>query len=330
MHRFPFLARIAPALLAGAIVLLSAPALAQAPSWPTKPVRVIVVYPAGGTSDAVVRQVAERLGPALGQPIVVENRAGAGGSIGMDAVAKAAPDGHTIGFAAISPLTLNPHVMNVPYDPLKDIAPVASVMFSPVYVLGTPAFTGRTFEEAIAQARQKPGRLNLATSGVATVGHLMLEILKRQAGVDINHVPYKGGGQVITDAAGGHFELFTANPSPGVNAMIQQGKLRVLAVAAPQRLADMPGTPTLAESGYPAANLTSVFGFFAPARTPPEVVRRLNAEINRVLGEPAVQERLVKLDNVVSTGTPEQFAARIRSEYEANARIVKEAGIRAE
>ncbi len=324
-----FLRRAGIAALGLAGVLAAPEALPQSPDWPAKALRVIVAYPAGGTSDAVVRQLAEKLSPSLGQPVVVENRAGAGGSIGIDAVAKST-DGHTVGFASISPLTLNPHVMPVAYDPLRDLVPVASVMYSPVYVLATPTFTGKSFEDVLAQARRSPGRLNLATSGVATVGHLMLEQLKREARVDINHVPYKGGGQVVTDAAGGHFELFTTNPSPGVNAMLAQGKLRLIAVAAPRRLPAHPAVPTMAELGFPAANLTSVFGFFAPARMPAEHVRRLNAEVNRALADPAVAERLVKLDNVVSVGTPEAFAAVVRAEYDANAKVVKAAGIRAD
>lgn len=317
------------AAMSAAASLVPLAAFAQAEAWPSKPLRIVVAYPAGGTSDAVVRQLAEKLAPALGQPVVVENRAGAGGSIGIDALAKST-DGHTIGFASISPLTLNPHVMAVAYDPLRDVAPVASVMYSPVYVLATPSFAGKSFADVIALAKANPGRLNLATSGVATVGHLMLEQLKRDARIDINHVPYKGGGQVVTDAAGGHFELFTTNPSPGVNAMIAQGKLRLLAVAAPKRLAAHPSVPTMAELGYPGANLTSVFGFFAPAAMPDGHRKRINAEVNRALADPAVAERLAKLDNVVSTGTPESFAALVRAEYDANAKVVKAAGIRAD
>lgn len=324
------LRRLCAVTLAAVASLAAGVAGAQTAAWPSKPLKIVVTYPTGGTTDAAARQLAERLAPVLGQPVLVENRAGASGSIGMDAVAKSAPDGHTIAFAAISPVTLNPHVMKVPYDAMKDIAPLARVMFSPVYVLATPAFTGKTFDDAIAQARARPGRVNLATSGIATVGHLMLEAIRRRAQVDINHVPYKGGGQVLTDAVGGQFELLTSNPSPTLNAMIAQGKLRVLAVAAPSRLPALPDTPTLAELGYPGANLTSVFGLFAPAKTPPEVMKRLNAEINRIVQSRDMTERLEKLDNVVSTGTVEQFAAQVAAEFDANARIVREAGIRAE
>ncbi len=310
---------------------LGLPAAAQTlpQGFPSRPVRIIVVYPPGGTSDAVTRVLAEKLAPALGQQVLVENRGGAGGAIGMDAMAKSVPDGHTIAFSAISPVTLLPHVGKVPYDALKDIAALASVMYSPVYLLGTPAFTGKDFADVVAQAKAKPGALRVGTSGIATLGHLMVEQL-RIAGLDLTHVPYRGGGQVITDAAGGQFELFTANPSSGVNAMLQQGKFRILAVAAPGRLAALPAVPTMTELGYPDSNYTSHFGFFAPARTPDAVLRKLHAEINAVLSLPDIAERLTKLDNVVAISTPEQFAQVVRREYEANAKVVARAGIRSE
>lgn len=295
--------------------------------WPSRPVRVIVPYAPGGTSDAAMRLLAERLAPALGQTVVVENRPGASGTTGVDAMAKST-DGHTFAFSAISPVTLNPHLQKVPYDPLKDVLPVASVMYSPVCFVATGAFTGKSFADVLSQARGEPGKLNVASSGMGSVGHLMLEQLSRKAGVKFNHIPYKGSGQVINDAAGGQFELFTTNPSPAVNGLIAQGKLRVLAVAAGQRLPGFPEAPTFTELGHPDANLSSVFGVFAPARTPPEVVKRLNAEVNKLLADKEVQERLAKLDNIVSPSTPEQFAARLQREHDANARVVKDAGIK--
>ena len=307
--------------------LLALPAAAQ--TFPSKPVRIIVVYPPGGTSDAVTRLLAEKLSVSLGQQVLVENRGGAGGAIGMDAMAKSAPDGHTLAFSAISPVTLLPHVGKVPYDALKDIAPLASVMYSPVYFLATPAFAGQSFADVVKEAKAKPGSLRVGTSGIATLGHLMVEQL-RIAGLDFVHVPYRGGGQVITDAAGGQFELFTANPSPGANALIQQGKLRILAVAAPKRLAALPGIPTMTELGYPDSNYTSHFGFFAPAKTPEAVLKRLHAEINAVLALPEVAERLTRLDNVVAPSSAAEFAQVVRREYEANAKVVAKAGIRSE
>jgi tripartite-type tricarboxylate transporter receptor subunit TctC len=273
--------------------------------------------------------LAERLSPLLGQAVVVDNRAGAGGTIGMDFVAKS-EDGHTLAFAAISPLTLNPHIMKVQYDPMKDFVAVASVMYSPVYVLATAKFKGRSFADVIALAKAQPGKVSIASSGYGTLGHIMIEQIRRKSGADLTHVPYKGGSQLITDAAGAQFDLFVANPLASINGLIDEGKLRVLAVTGPRRLANMPQVPTLAELGYAQANLTSLFGFYAPAATPPDVVRRLNAEINKVLAEKDTQERLHKLDNVVSTSTPQQFTALIEKEHAANARVIKEANIKAE
>jgi len=316
-----------PRLLVLLLALAAAlPAAAQ--GFPSRPVRIIVVYPPGGTSDAVTRLIAEKLAPALGQPVVVENRGGAGGSVGMDAMAKSAPDGHTIAFAAISPLTLLPHVGKVPYDPLKDIAPLAGVMYSPVYLLATPAFPNGGFADVLREAKAKPGSIRVGTSGIATLGHLMVEQIRLAGGVDLVHVPYRGGGQVITDAAGGQFELFTANPSPGVNGQVQQGKFRILAVAAPRRLAALPAVPTLTELGFADANYSSHFGFFAPARTPEAAMKRLHAEIAAALARPEVAERLVKLDNVVAPSDPATFAQVVRREHEANARVVARAGIK--
>ncbi|OYU99378.1 MAG: ABC transporter substrate-binding protein [Burkholderiales bacterium PBB5] len=308
----------------------AAPAQAQTPAWPTKPLRIVVAYPPGGTSDAAARLLAERLAPALGQAVVVENRPGASGTTGMDAVAKSAPDGHTLGFAAISPLTLSPHLGKLPYDALKDLQAVAQVMHSPVYLLATPAFAGRTVADVVARAQAAPGALRVATSGMASVGHVMLAQWQRKAGLQFTHIPYKGGGQVVNDAVGGQFELFTSNPSPAVNAQIAAGKLRVLAVAAPARLALVPEAPTFAELGVAEANLGSVFGLFAPAGVPAAVVKRLNAEVNAVLASKDVQERLARLDNSVSPATPEAFAALLRHEHDATGRVVREAAIRAD
>ena len=316
----------AAALLAG--VAPVGRVLAQA-AWPTRPVRIVVPYPAGGVNDVVARMFADKLAPLLGQAVVVDNKAGAGGTIGMTEVARE-NDGHTLAFAAISPLTLNPHIMKVQYDPLKDFVAVASVMYSPVYVLATPKFKGKSLGDAIAQAKAQPGKVSIASSGYGTLGHIMIEQIRRKSGADLTHVPYKGGSQLVTDAAGGQFDLFVANPFAAINGLIDEGKLRVLAVTGPRRLAQMPQVPTLAELGFPEANLTSLFGFYAPASTPPDVVRRLNADINKVLADKDMQERLRKLDNVASSATPQQFAAVIEKEHAANARVVKEANIKAE
>ena len=332
MHILAFHVR---SLAASACVLVAlgcaATALAQSPAnFPVKPIRLIVGYPPGGTTDAVARALADKLAAQLGQPVLVENKGSAAGAIGMDAVAKAAPDGHTLGMSAVSPLTLSPHLGRLPYDALRDIVPVASVMYSPVYVLATPAFSGSSFADVLAQARAKPGAIRVATSGVATVGHIMVEQIKARANIDLTHVPYKGGGQVAIDAAGGQFELLTTNPNPAINALIKAGSLRVLAVGAPRRLSSFPDVPTLAELRHAEANLTSTFGVFAPAGTRADIVARVHAAIARAVAAPDLAQRLQSQDNVPQVLNPGDFARLIRRESALNAKIIADAGIKAE
>ena len=293
-----------------------------------RPLRLIVAYPAGGVADNVARLLADRLGSVLDRSIVVENRAGAGGTIGMDVLAQSKPDGATLGFAAISPLTLNPYLAKVGYKPMDDIVPVASVMYSPVYLLATEAFKGKTFADAVAQAKSQPQGLTIACSGYGSVGYIMIEQLRRQTGANFIPVPYQGDSQIVTGAAGAQFDLLTINPTEAVSALLQSGKLRLVAVSAPRRLPTLPDMPTLAELGYQDANRVSLFGFFAPAAIPAEFVQRFNTEVNKLLQQPDVRDRLRKLDNIPFPGTPEQFAATIRAEYLANGKLIKEANIK--
>ena len=299
-------------------------------AWPNRPVRLVVAYPPGGVSDTVARALADRLAPALGQPVVIENKAGASGSIGMDAVAKAAPDGATLGFSAISPLVLNPHLGRSPFDPLKDIQPIASVMYSPVLLMATPASTSKDFAGLLADAKAKPGAVRWATSGQASLGHIMLEQLHNAARIEVTHVPYKGGGQQMNDALGGQFEVLSTNAGATLSQHIQAGKLRPLAVGAPTRLDSLPGVPTLAELGYPGANLSSLFGVFAPAGMPQPLAARYNAEINKALAAPDLRSKLIATDNVPTGGAAADFAQAIAAQHEANGRVIRAAGIKAD
>ena len=307
-----------------------APLTARAQAWPAKPIKITVAYPPGGVADAMARLLADKLAPVLGQSVLVDNKAGASGSIGMDAVAKAAPDGYSFGFSAISPLVLNPHLGKSPFDAANDIAPVASVIASPVLLLGTSALAAKDFKELVAAAKARPGALRWATSGPASLGHIVLEQVKAGTGVDITHIPYKGGGQQINDALGGQFEVLSVNAGPAIMGHLKAGKLKALAVGSPARLEQLPQVPTLAELGLPAANLASVFGLFAPAGTPAAAIERLNAEVNKLLKDKDVLQKIDAADNVPTGGSAADFAKFIAGESSSNARIIKAAGIKGE
>ena len=306
------------------------PVWAQSPTWPSKPIKLTVAYPPGGVSDMVARALAEQLGPRLGVPVLVDNRAGAGGSLAVNAVAKSAPDGHNLVFTALSPLTLSPHLSSLPYDAVKDLMPVASVMYSPVLIAATPALAQGDFKAMLARAKQQPDALRWATSGSGSLGHLMLENIRSSAQVRITHVPYKGGGQQITDALSGQFEILSTNTSGVVLQHIKEGRLRALAVSAAARLEALPGVPTLAELGLASANFSSRFGVFAPAGVPNAIVEKLNVQINAVLALPALRERLLAAECVGAPASVNDFAKNVASEYKHMGAIVHEAKIQAE
>lgn len=293
-----------------------------ASAWPSRPVRLIVVYPPGGVSDGMARVLAEPLAQSLGVPVLIENRPGAGGSVGMDALARAVPDGHTLAFSAISPLTLHPLLAHVAYDPLRAFVPVASLMRTPVLVVGTQAFTGRGFGDLIAQARAHPGAVRWASSGVATIGHLVLAQVRVQSRTDITHIPYQGGGPQLNDALSGQFEVLSTNVAAQQLQYIENGRFQALAVGAPRRIEALPEVPTLAELGYERANRDSLFGLFAPAHTPQPVVQRLNAEIQRLLRGETLRLRLREAYNLPAGDSSEDFAREIALDRRRNRALV--------
>ncbi|ABX37745.1 conserved hypothetical protein [Delftia acidovorans SPH-1] len=326
LRRHVLVTSMLAATVAAAALPMSASAADAA--WPSRPIRVVVSYPAGGVSDVVARALGEKLAARLGQPVVVDNKAGAGGAIGLDLVAKAAPDGYTLGFSSISPLTLSPHLGKPLFDPQRDLVPVTSVMYSPVLLLGTARSTATDFKALVAQAKAQPGEVRWATAGLASLGHIMLEQIMCASQAKITHIPYKGGGQQLNDGLSAQFEVLSTNAGPAVLQHIKAGKFKALAVGAPQRLESLPGVPTLAELGYKSANMTSVFGIFAPAGTPAPVLQRLNAEINQVLTQPDMRAKLEATDNVATGGKAEDFARQIEAESQSNARIIQAAGIK--
>ncbi|WP_338615624.1 tripartite tricarboxylate transporter substrate binding protein [Pigmentiphaga sp. CHJ604] len=299
-------------------------------AWPTRAIRMVVVYPPGGVSDTIARILAEALSRDLGVPAWVENKGGAGGGVGMEAVARAAPDGHTLAFSALTPLTLNPLLSrpSADHDPLRDIAPVAAVMRTPVLVAGTPAFTGRGFADLVDEARRRPGAIRWASSGIATTGHMVMAQVAAASGARITHIPYHGGGPQLNDALSGRFEVLSTNVAALQLDYVRTGRLKALAVGAPARLGALPEVPTLSELSYPQANLMSLFGLFVPAATPRPVQERINAAVNRVLVGGPLAGRLERAYNLPAAGGIDDFRAAVRDDYEANRRLVAAGALR--
>jgi tripartite-type tricarboxylate transporter receptor subunit TctC len=300
-------------------VLLAA-ATACAPVLRAAPVvRLLVAYPPGGVSDSVARMLARRLAPLIDRSIIVENRPGAGGSVAMFEVARSAPDGNVLCFCAISPLALSPLFGQAP----PFVAPVSAIMHTPLLLLGTPGLSARSFAGMVDEARNTPGGLRWATSGVGTIGHLALEQVKLQFTLPLVHVPYAGGGQQLRDALVGHFEVLSSNLAPLQIDYVSAGRLTALAVGAPTRAEQLPSVPTFAELGAPAANLASLFGLFAPQATPPSIIEQWNAACAQVLADPEFRQILVDGGSMPAPGTPADFAREIARQSHINARLVQ-------
>lgn len=278
------------------------------------PLRITNAYPPGGVSDEVARALAEHLGRARDAPVTVDHLPGAGGTLALEALARGRPDGRWLVFCAINPLTVLPHLAPQRYAALRRVVPVAAVMATPALVLGTPTLEAARFEELLARARRQPGRLRWASSGVATTGHLLMEHVCRAAGVDIVHVPYKGGGQQINDALAGHFEVLSSNVAALQLELVAQRRLTALAVGAPAPLPVLPQVPTLADLGLRAANLGSVFALFAPPNTPEALTRQWQQQLDAALREPALHQRLVQAGQQPLGGSAQALAERIALE----------------
>ena len=316
--------------LAAAALLLCAAGLASAQTYPTKPIQFIVPFPPGGGNDTVARAIAQQASPALGQPIVVDNRPGAGGIIGADAAAKAAPDGHTIFLGGVATHAVNPHLHpKLSYDPIKDFAPITLVASAPSVLVVHPSVPARTIADFAAYARANPGKLNYASNGNGSSSHMAAVLYETNAGVKMTHVPYKGVGPALTDLMSGRIELMF-NSIVAILPHIQAGKLRALAVTSKSRSSLLPDVPSIAESGWPAYEAGSWYGILAPAGTPPAIIDRLHREIVKSLKEPEVQKRLAGEGAEVIGSTPQEFAAHIRSELARMGQAIKAAGIKLE
>lgn len=315
-------------VLAAAALLLPVPAAAQ--DYPVRPVRLILGVPAGGTPDVLARTVIPSMSELLGQSLVVDNRGGAGGRIGADLAAHAAPDGYTLFITSPGALVIAPHItQGLPYDPLKDFTPISLIATGPFLLLVHPSVPAKSVKELIALDKAAPGKLNYASSGSGTPNHMAMELFKSMAGVQFTHVPYKGAPQAVTDLLGGRVSA-TMNSIAPVLAHIKAGKLRALGVASSKRSPQLPDVPTIIEAGVPGYESGSWLGLLAPARTPAKIVARVSDAAIKAVNNPDTRKRLEDQGAVPVGDTPKEFAARIRKEYEQAAKIVKTAGVKIE
>ncbi|MBC5766051.1 Bug family tripartite tricarboxylate transporter substrate binding protein [Ramlibacter albus] len=324
MQRRHFLAAASAAATAAGTF----PAFAQA--WPARPIRLVVPFPPGGGTDATSRLVAEKLGPALGATIVIDNKPGAGGNVGLDVVAKAAADGYTIGMGQAANLAINPSLYTkMPFDPLKDLVPIVSVSDQPVVLTVRADSPLKSLADFVAAAKARPGRVGVAQAGNGTVGHLAGELLERRAGISLLQVPYKGAGPAMTDLLGGQVETYFGS-TVSVMPQLAAGKIRALAVSSSRRISALPNVPTVAEQGYAGFDATTWLGLVGPAGLPADIVAKLNAETVKILARPDVREKLVHEGSEPTPGTPQQFAAHIKAEHAKWGALVREANIRIE
>ena len=305
-------------------------ACAQVPEWaPTKPVRIIVPI-VGSTNDVLARMVAPKLQEALGQPVVVENKGGAGGNIGADYVAKSPPDGHTLLVGYNGPLAINITLFDkMPFDPIKDLAPITLAVTSPQYLVVNPSVPVRNVAELVALSKAQPGKLSYASVSVGSASHLTMEMLKLEAGVDLTHIPYKGAAPALTDLVAGNVQAAFMVPG-NVLQFAKDGRLRLIASSGAKRFSGTPNVPTLVESGYPGLVATSWIGFLAAGGTPRNIVDRYHKELARILQSPEVKDRLTAMEFEVVAGTPEQFSAWIRSEIPRWGKVIKATGAKAD
>jgi tripartite-type tricarboxylate transporter receptor subunit TctC len=313
-------------IAAAALFMASAAALGQA--YPSRPIKLIVPYPAGGGTDIAARWIGQQLADELKQPVIIDNRPGANGNIGTDAITKAAPDGYTIGMATPGPVTVGRSLYaQLPYDPERDLTPIILANDSPIVLVANPSLPAKSVQELVSLAKQKPGKYTAALVSTGSVPHLLTELLKNSAGIDILEVPYKGGSPALTDVMGGLVDMFFS-VLPLVLQQINTGKLRALAVASEKRSALIPEVPTMREAGYPQVSGSAWNGVVAPAGVSTEIVQKLNAEIAKILARSDARASFATMGMEPGGGSADVFARFLRAETEKWGSVVKSAQIR--
>lgn len=319
-----------PALLAAICTFAITPTVVEAQAFPSKPITLVVPFPAGGALDAVARPMAEAMRKTLGQPVVVENVAGAGGTVGTGNVARAAPDGYTILLGSVATHAIAAGIYpKLTYDPVANFAPITQLTRGPLVLAAAPQFKAGTVRELVAAAKASPGTINYASTGNGTALHVAGELFKSAAGIDVQHVPYRGGGQAMTALMAGEVSYIIGNTQL-VMPLISGGKIKGLAVTGERRLAALPDLPTFAQAGTPGVDVVTWFGLFAPAKTPPEIVQQLNAAATSALKSEAVQQSLATMGDEPVGSSVADFTSFVRTEHQRWVQITRSAGIKVE